>query len=72
MKDYIYDYSYDKEGDLVYCYSGTNVLKNKMNIKSAEELIQFEREYLSVRYAELSDKKITGKFDFEHLRSIYK
>jgi cell filamentation protein len=35
---------YDVEEDKVYCYPGTAVLKNKLDIKDAEKLADFEAE----------------------------
>ena len=32
VKDQEYDYFYDDEQDAKYCYPGTNVLKNKLDI----------------------------------------
>ena len=32
VKDQEYDYFYEDEGDVEYCYPGTNVLKNKLGI----------------------------------------
>jgi cell filamentation protein len=35
---------YDVEDDNIYCYPGTTVLKNKLNLKDARELANFEAE----------------------------
>jgi cell filamentation protein len=35
---------YDVEDDNIYCYPGTTVLKNKLDLKDAEELANFEAE----------------------------
>ena len=39
MKDQEYDYFYDDEQDAKYCYPGTNVLKNKLDIRDKEEMV---------------------------------
>ena len=33
MKDQEYNYFYEDKGDIKYCYPGTNVLRNKLNIQ---------------------------------------
>lgn len=72
MKDQEYDYFYDDEQDVKYCYPGTNVLKNKLNIRDLDILHEAERDYSSVRQAELTNKGVTGDFSFKHLCSIHK
>lgn len=46
MKDQEYDYFYDDEQDAVYCYPGTNILKNKLNIRDIEVLHEAERLFI--------------------------
>ena len=72
MKDQEYDYFYDDKQDAKYCYSGTNILKNKLDIRDADILHEAERDYSSVRQAELANKGVTGDFSFKHLCSIHK
>ena len=72
MKDQEYDYFYDDEQDAKYCYSGTNILKNKLDIRDVDILHEAERDYSSVRQAELANKGVTGDFSFKHLCSIHK
>ena len=48
MKDQEYDYFYDDEQDAKYCYPGTNVLKNKLDIRDSDTLHEAERDYYSV------------------------
>ncbi len=72
MKDQEYDYFYDDEQDAKYCYPGTNVLKNKLDIRDLDRLHEAERDYSSVRQAELSNMGVTGDFSFKHLCSIHK
>lgn len=49
MKDQEYDYFYEDEQDAKYCYPGTNVLKNKLDIRDLDTLHEAERDY-SVMY----------------------
>lgn len=70
MKDQEYDYSYDNDNK--YCYPCTNVLKNKLNIRDLDTLCSAERDYSSVRQAELDLKGVTGDFSAKHLCSIHK
>ena len=51
-----------------YCYSGTSVLKNKLNLRSAEELADFEAEVSDARADEALP---TGNLDFSHFRAIH-
>ena len=72
MKDQEYNYFYNNDNDKKYCYSGTNVLKNKLNIRDLETLCDAERDYSAVRQAELDLKGVTGDFSMRHLCSIHK
>ena len=61
MKDQEYDYFYDDEQDAKYCYPGTNVLKNKLDIRDLDTLHEAERDYSAVRQAELvGHREISG------------
>ena len=65
------EYYYEYEQDSYYCYPGTYILKNKLGIIEQEELKRAEREITSLRMAQLMQKSIPGKFDFEHLKKIH-
>ena len=54
-----------------YCYSGSYVLKNKLNIKSDQRLHEAERRFAKLREQELILTPIHGKFDFNHLKKIH-
>lgn len=56
----------------VYCYKGTNVLVNKMNIKDPIALKNYETSVIGLKLMALSKKGITGKFDVSHFVSIHK
>lgn len=55
-----------------YFYPGTNVLKNKLNIKDYDELKKKEAEISFEKLVELYDKPIKGNFNKEHLKAIHK
>ena len=63
---------YEYEADGFYCYEGTYVLKNFLDITDDEELKVAEREITSLRIAQATIEKIDGNFDFEHLKAIHK
>lgn len=56
----------------VYCYKGTNVLINKMNIKDPIALKNYETSVIGLKLMALSKRGITGKFDVSHFVSIHK
>lgn len=58
--------------DKIYCYPGTNVLKNKKNIKDKEKLLQAEISYTSASLADLQINPVNGRFDFNHLCEIHR
>lgn len=64
--------NYDYERDVKYCYPNSFVLKNKLNIISAEELELAERRITSLRLAEVYINPIKGDFDLQHLKNIHK
>jgi cell filamentation protein len=51
-----------------YCYPGTTVLKNKLNLRDAGELADFEAEVSDTR----SDEEVPGgNLDFTHFKAIH-
>lgn len=56
----------------VYCYNGTNTLVNKLNIKDADALDNYETSMVSLKLMALDKKGITGNFDIKHFVSIHK
>jgi len=69
MKDVYY---YEYEQDSYYCYPGTYVLKNKLNITDADELKSAEREITSLRTAQLMIEPMDGTLDFGYLKQIHR
>ncbi len=63
---------YDYEEDGTYCYPGTDVLKNKLNIHDREILSNAERSISLVRMIELEEHPIKGNYDLDHLKRIHK
>lgn len=66
-----YYYEYKDDGDVKYCYPGTQILVNKFDIRDGQQLSAVEREISIVKAAVLADD-ITGEFDFAHLKGIHK
>lgn len=54
-----------------YCYPGTDILINNADIKTQEELTDFENTATSQRLAELFERPIYGKFNLRHLKNIH-
>lgn len=65
-------YNYDYEYDVRYCQSGSDVLKNKLGIKTAEDLHTAEREITSMWLLRLKSEPVRGCFDFMHLKRIHR
>ena len=61
-----------KELSSKYCYPGTNVLKNKLDIKDRAKLEKLENALIVFKIYELRKKGITGNFDLDHLLSIHR
>lgn len=62
---------YNEEQSL-YCYPGTDVLKNKADIRDAGALERYERTMSSLRISQLREQPLAGNFDLKHLQSIHK
>ncbi|WP_455543921.1 Fic/DOC family protein [Intestinibacter sp.] len=65
-------YYYEYELDSHYCYPGTYILKNKLNITDIDELKSAERSITSLRTAQIMQNPIEGTLDFNYLKSIHK
>ena len=65
-----YYYTYETTKD--YCYKGTTVLINKLNVFNNEVLYDAERALVTLRIYEFNEKPIKGNFDFTHLKNIHK
>lgn len=52
-----------------YVYPGTDILKNKLNIKNADELQDVEKKLVAIRSKQGFPP---GRFDYAHLKAIHK
>ena len=50
--------------DKIYCYEGTKVLKNKLNIKDETDLSDAEREIVAIKLTDLYQHPVKGNVDF--------
>ena len=56
----------------IYCYPGSNVLKNKLNIRDNKLLKTAEEEITLIKQMELLKNPIKGNFSKAHLMNIHK
>lgn len=60
---------YEVEVDTIYCYPGTAVLKNKLDLKDPAELAGFEAEITAQRASEALP---AGRLDDRHYQAIHR
>ena len=60
------------DGSDTYVYPGTEVLRNKADIRDQEALDSFEADATAVRMLELIDNPVQGTFDLPHLCAIHR
>lgn len=59
--------------DELYCYPGTDILRNKLDIHDHEKLHIYERKLTMLRLRELIKRPMEGNFDLEyHLECLIK
>ncbi|MEA3423871.1 MAG: Fic family protein [Bacillota bacterium] len=65
---------YDREDSIqsVYCYSGTDIYKNKFKIMDSKRLSEVESDLVSNRLIEMSRNPIRGRFGVAHFLKIHK
>jgi len=56
----------------LYCYKGSNILKNKLDIKDNKLLEDIERKLVIAKLFELRQNTKIGKFDIEHFVGIHR
>ena len=56
----------------IYCYEGTNVLINKLNIKDQKLLEKVERKIVLAKLYALRQNLNIGNFDIDHFVGIHK
>ena len=54
-----------------YVYPGTEVLRNKLDLRDADELANAEADLTKIRAAQLADQPINGNYDLAHLRHVH-
>ena len=59
------------DADETYCYPGTDVLRNKVEITDANELDAYEGELSTLRSIEILENPLTGQFDLALLQRIH-
>lgn len=72
MSNFFDKYELYTEGDSIYCYPGTYVLKNKLGLKDYPQLKKAETELVSARLFEQEINPIKGIFDKKHLYAIHR
>ena len=55
-----------------YLYKNTDILKNKLHIRSAETINHAEADYTSMRLRELIEIPLNGDYDSAHLKKMHK
>lgn len=60
---------YEVEADTIYCYPGTAVLRNKLDLQDPAELADFEAEITAQR---ASEPLPAGRLGDEHYRAIHR
>jgi cell filamentation protein len=71
MINFFDKYELYTEGDSIYCYKGTRVLKNKLGIRDFATLRQAESDLVYAAMLELNINPIRGKFNKKHLYDIH-
>ena len=56
----------------LYCYPGSDVLKNKLNIRDSDELKRAEEEITSLKQYMLMESPISGRFTKTQLMNIHR
>lgn len=55
-----------------YCYSGTNVLRNRLNIRDASYLRKLDADISTVKQLHLMNEPVKGRFTANHLCRIHR
>ncbi len=66
------EYHYEFEQDDAYCYPGSFVLRNKLEIKDKERLEEAERNITAIRLLELKQNPPIGVKNFGYLKRLHK
>ncbi|MCF8169131.1 MAG: Fic family protein, partial [Rhodoferax sp.] len=60
------------DGSDTYVYPGSEVLRNKADLRDQAALDEFEADITAMRMAELLNHPIQGKFDLQHLCAMHR
>lgn len=63
-----YDFGWDKK----YCYLGSDVLINKLNIVDSERLEELERQVTTIKLARVANTPPTGVINLAYLKLLHK
>ena len=66
------EYEYDYQPDDPYCYPGTKVLINKLNITDPEQFYNAERRITALRLSTMPEQFMRGRFGLTHLCAIHR
>ncbi len=58
--------------DPIYCYPGTDVLRNKLGIQDAEVLSSTEAGFTLLRMVEMDLEPVEGCFGIDHLKEVHR
>ena len=64
--------SYEYERDDYYCYPGSVVLKNRLNLLDEKELSVAEREITGLKSLEFLDNPYVDKLDFNYIKKLHR
>ena len=64
--------SYEYERDDYYCYPGSVVLKNKLNLLNEKELSVAEREITGLKALEFLSNPYIEKLDFNYIKKLHR
>lgn len=56
----------------IYCYPGSNLLKNKLDIHDSNKLFKVEKQIVLAKLYILRQNNFIGNFDKEHFQNIHK
>jgi len=55
-----------------YCYPGTDVLRNRLGLRDADQLATFEARVTTIRLAEVAVRPLIGRYDLAHLQAFHR
>lgn len=55
-----------------FVYPGTNILKNKFDIRDPDRLEYYEGAFTAWRLAQLDEQPLAGAHDLKHLQAIHR